>query len=232
MLRISNFRFTPTYDYLLILNDRGAIYDIKIEKNTIRVKIVDGVVCTAGPCNKNYTVDFDSKNMDKIYDLFEELFPKNKKKMAISIQSKRLTRDQVKILIAIIRNDKEYIDTNKIELEQDPDIKLAYKLVSSRIDCSGAILKLYDDNTYKYFYSMTASPRAGNYEFDTKKLIDNLYRYNYTNEDDKTIEEIIRRGPFYLEDSTGTQYTIYDDNRELKELLQELDLNLDVCMQQ
>ena len=39
-------------------------------------------------------------------------------------------------------------------------------------------------------------------------------------------------GPYVLTDSSGVKYSIYDNNSELKELLREIGVNLDKCIEQ
>ena len=63
-------------------------------------------------------------------------------------------------------------------------------------------------------------PKTGSYNYDISKLISNINNY-----EDNDI------GPYYIKAYNGESYTTYNTNKELQDLLKELNIQLEKCLE-
>ena len=117
-----------------------------------------------------------------------------------------------------IENNESYL--NNIENE----VKLAYTISYSGMNCPTPTLYLYNDNTYKYYYTFSTDnekliSKTGTYNYDIKKIINNIDKYEENN-----------FGTYSIKEENGKNYTTYNTNTELQELLTSLDITLEKCL--
>lgn len=97
-----------------------------------------------------------------------------------------------------------------------------FEIYSGRINCKTIKLKVYDDNTYKVIHGYDNQEEiisTGTYKYDVTKILRNNHKYINDN------------APYYLIDEDGKSYEIYDTNEELIKFLEEIDINLDTCLE-
>lgn len=126
------------------------------------------------------------------------------------------------IIIVIIVGLIPYIKYSKIEDEA----KLSYTISYNGINCPTPTLYLYSDNTYEYYYTFGTDnekliPKTGTYNYDIKKIINNIDKYEENS-----------FGPYSIKEENGKNYTTYNTNAELQELLSSLDITLEKCLEQ
>ena len=162
-----------------------------------------------------YNINFKSKNMEVLNNYAKELF-KNEKENVI-YKNSTLYKDEKNIMQSIIKNDETYLKNINDEA------KLSFIISYNGINCETPILRLYDDNTYEYFYTMSFDdkpliPKMGTYNYDISKIIDNIDKY-----------EENQFGPYSIIDADGNSYTTYNSNVELNEFLNSIDIKLEMC---
>lgn len=111
-----------------------------------------------------------------------------------------------------------------IAYEKESDLVL--EIQSNRLNCPTPLLKLYSDNTYEYHYTYNTDgniliPKSGTYNYDISLILDSVDKYPE-----------LDTGPYVLTDESGVKYSVYDNNLELTDLLSEIGLNLDQCLEQ
>jgi hypothetical protein len=165
-----------------------------------------------------YSLEFSISNLNLLNNYIEKEV-REKNNTTIQLESSLNEREK-NILYSIIKNDESYL--NNISVES----KLVYTISYNGINCPTPTLYLYDDNTYEYYYTMSTSskkiiPKMGIYSYDVEKIIKNIYKY----EENKI-------GPYYIKDSTGKEYTTYNTNIELQDLLKSINIVLEKCLEE
>lgn len=100
--------------------------------------------------------------------------------------------------------------------------ELYFSIQSNRLNCSTVVLNVYKNKTYEYVYEIVSENKtnslSGTFKYDVQKIINNASNYQ---END--------RGPYTLKINNTNIITLYDNNKELKEFLDEININLDTC---
>lgn len=202
-------------------------YVIKIYENKVTVNYKETVECIKAPCepiDKSFKVKFDEDSMNKVYDLVDEMFSDDEK--VKDIKSNTISKEQKKILNAVITNDDSELKkgeepTTKPDENPSSNKNLIFSIRSTRINCETVILKVYDDSTYELYTSSDpqAKPKTGSYSYDVASIIENASKY----EDDK-------KGHFLLTKKDGETIKLYSNNKELREFLDKIKVNLDTCI--
>ena len=163
-----------------------------------------------------YALNFSQKNKAKLNDYIEKEVKKENKNVIYKYST--LQKDEINIFNSIVKNNESYL--NNIENE----VKLAYTISYSGMNCPTPTLYLYNDNTYKYYYTFSTDnekliPKTGTYNYDIKKIINNIDKYEENN-----------FGTYSIKEENGKNYTTYNTNTELQELLTSLDITLEKCL--
>lgn len=163
-----------------------------------------------------YTLNFSQKNKAKLNDYIEKEVKKENKNVIYKYST--LQKDEINIFNSIVKNNESYL--NNIENE----VKLAYTISYSGMNCPTPTLYLYNDNTYKYYYTFSTDnekliPKTGTYNYDIKKIINNIDKYEENN-----------FGTYSIKEENGKNYTTYNTNTELQELLTSLGITLEKCL--
>ena len=96
---------------------------------------------------------------------------------------------------------------------------LLFEVKVGNLDCESVRLKVYDDNTYKYYYSVNSE------EYLTGK-----YTYEVTNLIKDRNKNKINNGLYILTDKYGKEYEVNGINEDLNNLLKEINIELDTCL--
>lgn len=163
-----------------------------------------------------YALNFSQKNKAKLNDYIEKEVKKENKNVIYKYST--LQKDEINIFNSIVKNNESYL--NNIENE----VKLAYTISYSGMNCPTPTLYLYNDNTYKYYYTFSTDnekliSKTGTYNYDIKKIINNIDKYEENN-----------FGTYSIKEENGKNYTTYNTNTELQELLTSLDITLEKCL--
>lgn len=163
-----------------------------------------------------YALNFSQKNKAKLNDYIEKEVKKENKNVIYKYST--LQKDEINIFNSIVKNNESYL--NNIENE----VKLAYTISYSGMNCPTPTLYLYNDNTYKYYYTFSTDnekliPKTGTYNYDIKKIINNIDKYEENN-----------FGTYSIKEENGKNYTTYNTNTELQELLTSLGITLEKCL--
>ena len=164
-----------------------------------------------------YSLNFSKKNKIILNDYIEKEVKKENKNVIYKYST--LQKDEIKIFNSIVENNESYL--NNIENEA----KLVYTISYNGINCPTPILYLYSDNTYEYYYTFDTDnekliPKTGIYNYDIKKIINNIGEYEKNS-----------FAPYSIKDENGKNYTTYNTNIELQELLSSLDITLEKCLE-
>lgn len=98
-----------------------------------------------------------------------------------------------------------------------------FEIVSNRINCQTIKLIVKDDKTYKIVYGYNNEEeisKEGTYSYDVSKIVSNNKMY-----------DVNKHGTFKLTAMDGTVYEIYDTNEDLNKFLEEIEVNLDTCLE-
>ena len=117
-----------------------------------------------------------------------------------------------------------YIGSQKVTIEIGKRISSSldgYTISYNGINCPTPTLYLYSDNTYEYYYTFGTDnekliPKTGTFNYDITKIINNIDKYEENN-----------FGPYSIKEENGKNYTTYNTNTELQELLTSLDITLE-----
>ena len=164
-----------------------------------------------------YSLNFSKKNKIILNDYIEKEVKKENKNVIYKYST--LQKDEIKIFNSIVENNESYL--NNIENEA----KLVYTISYNGINCPTPILYLYSDNTYEYYYTFDTDnekliPKTGIYNYDIKKIINNIGEYEKNS-----------FGQYSIKDENVKNYTTYNTNIELQELLSSLDIMLEKCLE-
>ena len=164
-----------------------------------------------------FSLDFSQKNKVVLTDYIEKEIKKENGNVIYKYST--LQKDEINIFNSIVENDESYL--NNIENEA----KLSYTISYSGINCPTPTLYLYSDNTYEYYDTFSTDnekliPKTGTYDYDITKIINNIDKY-----------EGNKFGPYYIKEENGKNYTTYNTNTELQELLTSLDITLEKCLE-
>ncbi len=107
--------------------------------------------------------------------------------------------------LTISDDDFKYIFEEQQQKENDESKKLSYTISYNGINCLTPTLYLYNDNTYKYYYTFSTDnkkivPKTGTYNYDITKIINSIEKYEENSfepyltkeENEKTIQPIIQ----------------------------------------
>lgn len=164
-----------------------------------------------------YEINFSEKNTDLIYEYMEEL---SKEEESKSIYKTSIYKDEEAIINSLINNDELYMLNSS-------NIKLLYEFSYEGLNCMTPILRLYDNNTYEYYYTYTTNeqkeliPKVGSYNYDVKNIINNIDKY-----------ERNKYGMYIIEDNLNNEYITYSSNKELKEFLESINVKLSTCLEE
>lgn len=165
-----------------------------------------------------YSLNFSQKNKNILFDYVEKEV--KKENSSIIYKYSTLQKDEINIFNSITENNEIYL--NNIEDEA----KLTYTISYNGINCQTPILYLYSDNTYEYYYTFGTDnekliPKTGTYNYDITKIINNIDKYEENS-----------FGPYSIKEENGKNYTTYNTNTELQELLTSLGVTLEKCLEQ
>lgn len=112
------------------------------------------------------------------------------------------------------------IGFNYIENEKNiTENNLLFEIKTENLNCETVRLKVYDNNTYKYYYSVDNEEYLfGKYTYDASNIIKNRNK-NKTN-----------NGVYILTDKYGKKYEINGISKDLDILLKEINIELDTCL--
>ncbi len=163
-----------------------------------------------------YSLDFSKKNKNILFDYVKKEVTKENDN--IIYKNATLQKDEINIFKSIVENNESYL--NNIENEA----KLSYTISYNGIDCPTPTLYLYSDNTYEYYDTFgignkKLTPKTGTYNYDIKKIISNIDKYEENS-----------AGPYSIKEENGKNYITYNTNTELQELLTSLDITLEKCL--
>lgn len=102
---------------------------------------------------------------------------------------------------------------------------LVFEIQSNRVNCPTPTLMIYDNNTYEYYCAYNDDgnvliPKSGTYQYDASLVLKSIGKY-------PELDTV----PYVVTDGTGVKYTVYENNVELHDLLAEIGLNLDKCVE-
>lgn len=165
-----------------------------------------------------YLLNFSQKNKNILFDYVEKEVKKENDNIIYKYST--LQKDEINIFNSITENNETYL--NNIESEA----KLTYTISYNGINCPTPTLYLYSDNTYEYYYTFGTDnekliPKTGTFNYDITKIINNIDKYEENN-----------FGPYSIKEENGKNYTTYNTNTELQELLTSLDITLEKCLEQ
>lgn len=112
----------------------------------------------------------------------------------------------------------DYKNSKKINNEE-----LVFKIYNGSLDCNSVILEVYEDNTYKYYYA---------YENDIKNLKyqEGTYKIDVKDFINKRNENIIEYNSYVYEDEFGKKYNANGISKNIKKLLDEIEISLNSCL--
>ena len=165
-----------------------------------------------------YSLNFSQKNKSLLFDYVKKEVKKENDNIIYKYST--LQKDEINIFNSIIENNETYL--NNIESEA----KLTYTISYNGINCPTPTLYLYSDNTYEYYYTFGTDnekliPKTGTFNYDITKIISNIDKYEENS-----------FGPYLIKEENGKNYTTYNTNTELQELLTSLDIKLKKCLEQ
>lgn len=165
-----------------------------------------------------YSLNFSQKNKNILFDYVEKEVKKENNNIIYKYST--LQKDEINIFNSITENNEAYL--NNIESKA----KLTYTISYNGINCSTPTLYLYSDNTYEYYYTFDTDnekliPKTGTYNYDITKIINNIDKYEENS-----------FGPYSIKEENGKNYTTYNTNTELQELLTSIDITLEKCLEQ
>lgn len=192
--------------YIYIKNDDSIIVK--------KIKINDNYDIT----NVNtYSLNFSQKNKAILTDYALKELKKDKDKDNTIYRNSLLRKDEINIFNSITKNDESYLNNAE-------NVKLSYTISYEGIDCDTPKLYLYSDNSFEYD-TIAINERndqilkSGIYNYDIKKIIDNIDKYKDDNHE-----------PYSIIDENGNKYFTYSTNVELEELLSSLNVTLEKCL--
>lgn len=164
-----------------------------------------------------YSLNFSQENKTILTDYTLKELKMDKSENNVVYKNHLLRKDEVNIFKSITKNDESYLNNLK-------NVKLLYTISYEGIDCDTPKLYLYSDNSYEYYTlgineSNNLILKSGIYNYDIKKIIDNIDKYK---ENDY--------GAYSIIDENGNEYITYNTNSELKELLETLNITLETCL--
>lgn len=165
-----------------------------------------------------YSLNFSQKNKNILFDYVEKEVKKENNNIIYKYST--LQKDEINIFNSITENNEAYL--NNIESKA----KLTYTISYNGINCPTPTLYLYSDNTYEYYYTFDTDnekliPKTGTYNYDITKIINNIDKYEENS-----------FGPYSIKEENGKNYTTYNTNTELQELLTSIDITLEKCLEQ
>ena len=165
-----------------------------------------------------YSLNFSQKNKNILFDYVEKEVKKENNNIIYKYST--LQKDEINIFNSITENNEAYL--NNIESKT----KLTYTISYNGINCPTPTLYLYSDNTYEYYYTFDTDnekliPKTGTYNYDITKIINNIDKYEENS-----------FGPYSIKEENGKNYTTYNTNTELQELLTSIDITLEKCLEQ
>ena len=142
---------------------------------------------------------------------------KDKDKDNVIYKNSLLRKDEINIFNSITKNDESYL--NNVE-----NVKLSYTISYEGINCDTPKVYLYSDNSFEYnTFAINESNeqilKSGIYNYDIKKIINNIDKYEENN-----------FGTYSIKEENGKNYTTYNTNTELQELLTSLGITLEKCL--
>lgn len=163
-----------------------------------------------------YSLDFSPKSKEILNDYIEKEVKKENSNVIYKYST--LKKNEINIFNSIVANDESYL--NNIEDEA----KLSYTISYNGINCLTPTLYLYSDNTYEYYYTFDTGnekliPKTGTYNYDITKIINSIDKYEENS-----------FGSYLIKEENGNNYTTYNTNIELQELLASLDITLEKCL--
>lgn len=165
-----------------------------------------------------YSLNFSQDNLNILNEyIVSEIKKENSN---IIYKSSTLKKDEINIIKSITQNNASYLENI------DNEAKLLYTISYNGLNCMSPVLYLYSDNTYEYYYTFGSSnekliPKTGTYDYDVNSIINNIDKYE---------ENLF--GPYYIKDAKGNNYTTYNSNIELQELLSSIGVTLEKCLEQ
>lgn len=196
------------YKYAYTINysdENNNSYVINIPSSYDNIKVSNS--------SDEFIVNFSDTNKEVLKYSLTPYLMDNK---TINLSSSDIGEYNNIVLSSIINNDEKILINASIDDDSSYDIYL------DRSDCNSVTLSLYKDNTYRYFYtfgSNTGIPKYmdGKYTYDVNKIINNISKYK-----EETKKVIIT--------NYKDIYETYIENKELQELLNEINVDLDVCL--
>ena len=211
-LAIEEYKYKIEYyqndstSYDIYLKDNNSIIVKKCYINDYDITKID-----------TYSLNFSKNSIDKIYEYAEQEKEKDDRYENIIYKYATLRKDEKNIFNSIVYNDEKYIIN-------DTEPQLNYTITYSGINCGTPILRLYDDNTYEYYYTYTSSdkaltPKTGTYKDNIKEIIndDKHDKYSYYSIKDE---------------KNNKEYSISENNTKLHSFLNSIDVKLDMCLKQ
>lgn len=191
----------------------------------IYIKNDDSIIVKKVKTNDNYDItnvntyslDFSQKNKTILTDYALKELKKDKDKGNVIYKNSLLRKDEINIFNSITKNDESYLNNAE-------NVKLSYTISYEGIDCDTPNLYLYSDNSFEYdTFAINESNeqilKSGIYNYDIKKIIDNIDKYKDDNHE-----------PYSIIDENGNKYITYSTNSELEELLSSLNVTLKKCL--
>lgn len=199
--------------------DPGNSYIIQITDN-FDISVTKKNFCGDVDCKDKYSqyeVDFSKEGRRILKDKLIMYFIENDR---VELVHSELDEESLLAVQSIIYNNEKILKTIPSVIMEE---KLEYTIISNRVNCPTVSLALYSDNTYRYYYTygtLTENQQylEGEYTYEASKIMDKINVY----EDDGM-------GPYIIEHKEDT-YITYGSNLELRELLDSIGLNLDVCL--
>lgn len=201
--------------------DDFKIYSIKMYNNKVTVSGNRETNCVEN-CDKTaytFKVGFSEDNLDKIFNLFNDLFKDGEKTKDLTAAN--VPKEDKLIISAMIKNDETKLNSPAQEIPKEDTKELLFTLKSIKIDCQTVLLTVYDDGTYELQEKLpfTSTPTTGKYTYDVTKIVANNDKYEPND-----------KGYFILTKSSGEEIKIYDSNKDLTDFLKEINVNLDTCI--
>lgn len=92
---------------------------------------------------------------------------------------------------------------------------LIFELHYGNLNCDVVSLEVYNDNTYKYYYSDYESPRLGTYDYKISDIIN--------------ASSLTGDGPYFLTTGKNTEYSTDKNNHYLREFLNSIGIDIEQC---
>lgn len=103
------------------------------------------------------------------------------------------------------------------------DKELIFKVYNNSIWCTAVYLEVYEDNTYRYYYSYEKNLKDLKYQEGT-------YKIDVSDFINKRNKSIIEYNSYVYEDGFGKKYNANGISKNLKKLLDEIQISLNSCL--